>query len=397
MKRSIYKLHFSIAVTIRCGFELPDTLVLPQNIDYSECIGCLNILNSTRIFDEKHVNTKKIQECPISSEPEREQKGLLSKKISDMALKIPGTHLEKLINELYQEMQNAGISFRPKTYLSDEWGCPQGIPVIGIPFYLADPILCKLEGELTGIEAETDTEIMMSLRHEAGHAFNYAYRLYSKPEWQRLFGQFSKSYQEEYKPIPFSARFVHHIPGWYAQKHPDDDFAETFAVWLTPGSNWKIKYADTPALAKLSYIDRAVSRFGQKQPEVTDDRLDKPVQELTMTLDTWYEANRNFSRTSPKLHHLINEDLQRLLPETEGQPAAEVLQSFNRQLIRDVNHWTGMDRHLLESLSNDLIERVRILNLKIGEDQTTIRIVNVAIFLTTLVMNYQFTGQFIES
>jgi hypothetical protein len=340
---------------------------------------------------------KKFSKSAGKSILDREQRDLLSRKISDLALKIPGTRLETLINELYQELEKAGISFRPKTYLSDEWGCPQGVPVIGIPFYLADPGLCELEGELTGIEAETDSEVLTYLRHEAGHAFNYAYRLYLKVEWRRLFGQFSLSYREEYKPIPFSARFVHHIPGWYAQKHPDDDFAETFAVWLTPGSKWKEKYADTPALNKLLYVDRIALRYGRKPPVITDETLDKPVQELTMTLDTWYALNKSLNRSKLKLHHIINEDLQRLFPETEGQPAVEVLQVNGRLLIRNVNYWTGMDRRVLESLFNELTERVRLLGLKIGPDQTTPRMMSVAIFLTTLVMNYQFTGQFIDA
>jgi len=136
-------------------------------------------------------------------------------------------------------LERAGISFKPKTYLSDEWGCPNGVPVIGIPFYLADVQLARLEGQLTDIEAENEAEVVMYLRHEAGHAFNYAYRLYTKLAWRRLFGSFSRPYKENYRPRPFSVRFVHHIPGWYAQKHPDQDFAETFAVWLAPDSGWR--------------------------------------------------------------------------------------------------------------------------------------------------------------
>jgi len=169
----------------------------------------------------------------------KEQQELLSQKISDLSLKIQGTRLEALIDELYQELEKAGISFKPKTYLADEWGCPQGVPVIGIPFYLANPELSKLEGELTGIEAEDEGENDDVSPSRAGHAFNYAYRLYRKPEWRRLFGKFSQPYQENYQPVPFSAKFVRHIPGWYVQKHPDEDFAETFAVWLTPGSDWQ--------------------------------------------------------------------------------------------------------------------------------------------------------------
>jgi hypothetical protein len=82
----------------------------------------------------------------------------------------------------------------------------------------------------------------MYLRHEAGHAFNYAYRLYQTPEWRELFGPFNRPYRERYRPIPFDRNFVRHIEGWYAQKHPDEDFAETFAVWLTPGSRWRVRY-----------------------------------------------------------------------------------------------------------------------------------------------------------
>src|SRR5512141_1711362 len=208
--------------------------------------------------------------------PGTEQSELLSRKISELSLAIPGTRLEALILQLYEELERAGISFRPKTYLSDEWGCPNGVPVIGIPFYLADVQLARLEGQLTDIEAENEAEVVMYLRHEAGHTFNYAYRLYTQPEWRQFFGSFSRPYKENYRPRPFSVRFVHHIPGWYAQKHPDEDFAETFAVWLTPNSRWQERYAHTPALEKLLYVDRVARRYGKKTPEVTSGELDAP-------------------------------------------------------------------------------------------------------------------------
>jgi hypothetical protein len=340
---------------------------------------------------------KNFSESPDPGELDVSQRELLSRKISDLALQIPDTCLEKSVNQLYQELEKAGLSLRPKTYLSDEWGCPHGVPVIGIPFYLADPVLCRLETQLTGIETETDFEVMMYLRHEAGHAFNYAYHLYRKAKWRQVFGKFSQPYQEEYKPIPFSARFVHHVPGWYAQKHPDDDFAETFAVWLTPDSDWKNIYAATPALTKLLYVDELVSQYGRRSPAVIDEQLDKPVKELTMTLDSWYEINRDFSRQRFELHPIIDQDLQKLFPGNEGDLAADVLQINRRRLLRDVNYWTGMDRHVLESLFNELAERIHSLGLKITPDQTTPRMMSVAIFLTTLVMNYQFKGQFIDA
>ena len=218
----------------------------------------------------------------------REQ-ALLSRKISELPLRIQGTRLEQLIIRLYNELESAGISFKPKTYLSDSWGCPDRVPVIGIPFYLVDPVLSDIEHKLTGDDVDNDLTVMMLLRHEAGHAVNYAYRLYDNPAWQTLFGQFSLPYERDYPIIPFSDRFVNHLPKWYAQKHPDDDFAETFAVWLTPGSDWQQRYTGTPALAKLLYVNQAVSEYGRMSPIVRDGKLDIPADEMVITLGEYYE------------------------------------------------------------------------------------------------------------
>jgi hypothetical protein len=218
------------------------------------------------------------------------QQELLSRKISDLPLKMEGTHLEGLIIRLYRELEAAGIAFKPNIYLSDSWGCPNEVPVIGVPFHLADPALCYLLGQMSGTEIENDMTVMMILRHEAGHAFNYAYRLYDKPEWKTLFGPFSQPYQEDYQVDPSSTRFVHHLAGCYAQKHPDDDFAETFAVWLTPYSYWQTAYTGTPALEKLQYVQRVTAEYGERPPIVTGGRVDMPVEEIQMSLGEWYET-----------------------------------------------------------------------------------------------------------
>jgi hypothetical protein len=226
----------------------------------------------------------------------KEQRELLLRKISELSLTIKGTHLETLIVQLYQELDNAGIIFKPKSYLTDGWGCPNRVPIIGIPFYLADPKLCSLLSQLTDIKIEDDAEVMMFLRHEAGHAFNYAYRLYRKPEWHQLFGRFSQPYKDDYKPVPSSTKFVCHFPRCYAQKHPDDDFAETFAIWLTPNSEWQKRYNDTPALAKLLYVDKMARKYGQQMPVITDGKLHMPVQKMTMTLDKWFKKRKYSAR-----------------------------------------------------------------------------------------------------
>src|SRR4051794_34251230 len=172
---------------------------------------------------------------------------LMHARISELDLRIEGSELEPLIAELYRELDHHGFAFKPPIYLTDEWGCPEGVPIIGVPFYLVKPELSQIEKEVAE-NLETPEESMMYFRHEAGHAFNYAYKLYEEEEWHQTFGPYSRPYLEEFRPNPFSRDYVRHIAGWYAQKHPDEDFAETFAVWLEPDSNWSAEYEGTGAL-----------------------------------------------------------------------------------------------------------------------------------------------------
>ena len=144
--------------------------------------------------------------------------------------------------------------------------------MLGIPFYLADPKLQKIEKAVDALENER--QIMMYMRHEAGHVFNYAYRLYTTPEWRDLFGPFFRTYRDDYRPVPFSKHFVRHIEGWYAQKHPDEDFAETFAVWLTPRSPWRRQYKGWPAIRKLRYVERFARTLADVEPIVKTGEVD---------------------------------------------------------------------------------------------------------------------------
>src|SRR4051794_2776244 len=219
------------------------------------------MVHTSRSFPEKR---------PDESSAARER--LLQSKIADLGLRIEGTYLEAIVERLHGELAAAGIALKPKVYLSDEWACPDGVPVIGIPFYLAHPELSQIEDEMMdGVEAQTEEEILAYLRHEAGHAFEYAHKLYETEEWQRLFGSMSLPYRDDFEPNPFSRNFVRHISGWYAQKHPDEDFAETFAVWLTPGSAWRERYRGWGCFPKLDYVERIVREVGHKPPIVTGE------------------------------------------------------------------------------------------------------------------------------
>src|SRR3989442_11330463 len=204
--------------------------------------------------------------------------------IRELDLQIEGSRIEPVTHRLERELRRKLKRFRPQYYLTDEWGCPSGQPVIGIPFYLADAELARIEKETNDLESPR--EIMMYLRHEAGHAFNYAYRLYQRPEWRATFGSYRRRYSDDYRPVPFSREHVRHLPGWYAQKHPDEDFAETFAVWLTPKSNWRTRYRGWPAMKKLLLMDRFARELRNREPirkrgrpDITADQMDMTVGE----------------------------------------------------------------------------------------------------------------------
>lgn len=207
-------------------------------------------------------------------------------RVRDLGLRIEGSPLEPILRRFREEIARRGLPYRPPCYLSDEWGCPDEVPIIAIPFYLADERLRAIEETRTGA-VESDVEILRTLRHEAGHCFNYAYRLFETPEWTRLFGDFRAPYRERYRVDPFDDRYVRYLPGWYAQKHPDEDFAETFAAWLTPEFDWRERYADWRAREKLEYVDAVVARVGGRPP-VVPPRLIHPVEEMDVTVEEYY-------------------------------------------------------------------------------------------------------------
>ena len=217
---------------------------------------------------------------------------LLGRRICDLELRVKGSPLESFVRQLERELSAKGMNYVPAFYLTDSWGCPDKVPVVGIPFYLACTLLGRIEKEQTG-DLEDRQTVMQLLRHEAGHAINYAFRLWEEPGWKDTFGSFSKPYREVFHPNPWSRRFVRHLRSWpyghtYAQKHPDDDFAETFAVWLTPRSGWRRKYRCWPAIHKLMYVDRLMRKICDQQPKCKGGRLVKPVSRLTMPLAEHY-------------------------------------------------------------------------------------------------------------
>jgi len=327
-----------------------------------------------------------------SAEWQEERNALLGRRISELGLEIRGSRVERLVDELYKELAAKSILFRPPVYLSDQWGCPDGTPLIGVPFYLVDRRLERLEEEMSGA-VEDDAEALRYLRHECGHAINYAFRLYDRDDWQNAFGSFTQPYRERYRADPFSRAHVRHILGWYAQKHPDEDFAETFAVWITPGLAWRTEYADWPALAKLEYVDRVMAEIRELSPEVpplTPDDL--PVESMNYTVAEHYD---NESESIPIGDaRQFDADLRRIFGShadaPSGMPADKFIEQHYREVLVRLTYWTGEPATVVRSLLDHLIARARALALRVsGLEAATL--VELTAFGTAVVMNYRHT------
>jgi hypothetical protein len=322
---------------------------------------------------------------------------LLQARIKDLRLHLKDTPLEKYIAKLYEELEAKGISLKPECYLSDQWGCPSEVPVIGIPFYLADPNLVRIEDAL-GAGAEDEEDIMMFLRHEAGHAFNYAYKLYETEEWKKQFGDYTKPYLESYKPRPFSRKYVVHITGWYAQKHPDEDFAETFAVWLTPGSDWETKYKSWGALKKLQYVGQVVAALGRAAPIVTLGERDMEVEQMEETVLDHYRQRMLEDKVEISIGDHLDQDLNELFEaEGVGNAGADTLVRAERQsLLAAVTQYSGVSRGVATSVLDHLLERVAALKLTVHRDEAREYMTRLTALLTTLAMNFVYTDRFFE-
>jgi len=188
---------------------------------------------------------------------------LLNQPVGDLHLR-PEDALRECLIRLRRELIANRIAFYPHFYFGEEpWGCLDGTGSVEIPWYLANTQLWKLSDK--HYLSYSKKEVMMILRHETGHAVNYIYKLWKRDDWKELFGNFRKRYPNIYHFNPNSkdyVRYLHSIGNpHYAQKHPDEDFAETFAVWIDPNSKWRWNYRDWPrALEKLRFLDRIFRR-----------------------------------------------------------------------------------------------------------------------------------------
>ncbi len=317
---------------------------------------------------------------------------LLQLRLKDLKLSVEGTWLNGCFHSLCKELEERNIRVRPHAWISSEWFSPENTPGIAMPFYLAHPRLMRLEKKMIlDVEGGTWSECMGILRHEAGHVVQHSYQLHRHRRWQKLFGPSSRRYPHYYRPNPASRHFVQHLRLWYAQSHPDEDFAETFAVWLRPRSNWRTRYAGWPAIKKLEYIDELMAEIAGKRPLLTHRERIDPLSQLTETLAEYYKKKQ--ALYAVETTKTYDRDLRRLFSDDPKHRRSEAASSFirrHRARVRTlVAKGTGEYQLTLDAVLDDMMVRCRELNLRaVGSDRKLF--MDFAVLLTAKTMHALF-------
>jgi len=322
-----------------------------------------------------------------------DDEALLSLRLAELPLTIEGPLADR-VAQLARELEERGLLLPLHFYLSDEWFTPDGTSAIAIPFYLAHPRLSKLEeAQMLEVEGGEHEWCMRILRHEAGHAIDNAFRLRLRRQRRQIFGLPSEPYPEFYTPKPYSKSFVLHLDAWYAQSHPDEDFAETFAVWLTPTSEWRQRYAGWPAIKKLECMDELMGSIRQRPPRVTNQDEVDALYRLRRTLRQHYRNKRRYYGID--YPHFYDRDLRRLFSEApefaENMTAAQFLERTRRATRRLVAGWTGIYQYTIDKVLVDMITRCRELKLRLAVPEDRAR-QEFAVLLTVQAMNYLHSG-----
>ena len=294
---------------------------------------------------------------------------LLDLKLRDLDLSIKGSWVERDIEAFYTEIKNKGLKFKPHIWVSEDWYSPDGVPGFAIPFFLLHPRLMKLENEMIGeVEGGNSQWFLKLLRHEAGHAIDNAFGLRKKKRRQDLFGKTSLPYPESYDRKPYSKQYVRHLDASYAQAHPDEDWAETFAVWLNPNSNWKVSYQSWPCLKKLELLNEIMFALkGKIQPVKNKVKTDQ-LKDLDITLREYYiEKRKRFGISTSPFYEKKLPSILTKRTNNSTLPLAKIIRKQKKDLSKKLASQNKIYQYQAEQFLNEFVsycskENVQIKN-----------------------------------
>ncbi len=295
---------------------------------------------------------------------------LLRMRFCDLPLHLKGSVIQDRANIVFDELTQRGIRLRPTLWIAEEWYNPDGVVGFAVPFYLLHPRLIRLERKMM-LEAEGASliEAMSILRHETGHAVDEAFRLSEMREYRQVFGSPQRAYPKNYTADPDSRDFVQHLNAWYAQSHPVEDFAETFAVWMKSERSWRRTYRDWPALEKLRTVERWMRERRGVEPVIKPKRIPDEIKNSTRTLAQHYDEKRDFYAIEAEDE--FDGALQRIFQENGHDrrrrwnvSAARLLSSHRTRLRRRTAKPLGVPAYVVDQVLRQLVHRARILKLK---------------------------------
>jgi hypothetical protein len=299
-----------------------------------------------------------------------DDESLLAMRVCDLPIRLEGTLLARRVARLHGELAKRDIRALPHTWLSEEFFTPDGVLGFAIPFYLAHPRLMRLErSQMLEVEGAGEAECRRIFRHEAGHCLDEAYSFHARARYRALFGDVRKEYPSSYKPRADSRDYVINLAGYYAQGHPVEDFAETFAVWLNPHADWRSDYRRWPALRKLEYVDELMREIAGKPPPAVNQTEVEPLSDVTRTLREHYEEKRAYFAWAWPANYDV--DLRRIFsddPKDAGAPPATRFLRRHRALLRTrIAEGTGVHSYAVDQLLRQMIARAQSLGLRVTD------------------------------
>jgi len=290
---------------------------------------------------------------------------LQSLRFRDLGLRLESSLIWPEVQALYTELERRDIRFKPHVWLSTEWFSPDGVPGIAVPYFAAHRRLQRLERSMMDeVEGGSSRWRLRILRHEAGHALDTAFGLRRRAAWREVFGPASKPYPRDYWVRPGSRGHVLHLGHWYAQSHPTEDFAETFAVWLQPKARWRREYAGWPALRKLEYVDLLMRELAGCRARNSDRSVLAPLDQNNRSLGEHYRRKRRaLSRAERRYDAWLKSAFVSASVSPRAVPASRLIRELRPKLRLTLLARSSAGPYLVDHAIDTIRQRVRQLDL----------------------------------